>query len=187
MKIKWTTVVFFSAFLFISIDLIAQGTVNVKDIAVMKYNDNSRGLILGDPISKAITVLGKPTTIDTMFNEIDEKQMTRYKYGKNTILYFMNHRFYSFSLDIGAPFTIGRVKGTAVKTASSVSSLYKNLVTSKSESKKVDSPIPRKADRSQTNLWVSGDVIVDGVVQDCYFQLHYIVGAAAKSAGVFVK
>lgn len=185
MKIKLITVVIAYILCFLTTDLVAQSRVEANTIAVMKYNDHSQGLLLGDPIAKANTIFGNPISTSTENSEMDEKQMTLLKYGTNTTLYFMDGGLIGFELAIGTPFTVGKINGAALTTNSnSIAALGWSLVVTKQQNINITAPQPGGGTPFQTEFFNSGDVYVNNVNTDSYFQIRFINNGVIKSVMV---
>lgn len=188
MKIKFITIIIASILGFLTNDLIAQTKVEANSIAIMKYNDHTQGLLLGDPIVKANSIFGNPTSTSTEYNEMEEKQMTLYKYGTNTILYFMDGVLLGFELAISTPFTVGKINGPTLTTSSSsiTASLGWSLEVTKQNMINIQTPEPGGGggDPYQTEYFLSGDVFINNVNTDNYFQVRYIQNGVVKSVMV---
>lgn len=182
MKTKLITVILTQLLCFLLSDAVAQTKVDVNSIAVMKYNDHTKGLLLGDPIQKAIALFGNPVSISTELSEMDQKQMTLYKYGTHTILYFIDGVLDAFTFDIGTPFTVGVINGPALTTASSsIANLGWNLTLVKQKSVNIGTPLPGGPPPLQIQLTHSGDIFAHNVNTDTFFQVVFIQNGAVKS------
>jgi hypothetical protein len=169
-------------------NLKAQGKIDASSIAVMKKNDLSKGLLLGDPTSKAILILGNPTAISTEVDEMDEKQMTLYKYGSNAVFYFIDDKLSFFNFEIAAPFTLGKINGPVMTTkSSSLSALPWPRATLKQESINVTAPVPGGGTPFQTLNYDAGSVYDGDIDQELYFAITYVVQGDVRGVGVYPR
>ena len=169
-------------------NVVAQGKVDVSSIVVMKTNDYSRGLSLGDPISKATEIFGNPTSISTELSEMTGKQMTLYKYGTYVVLYFLDDKFYRFNCNVGGNFTVGKINGPALNgVSSSISGLGLTLTNIKQEGIDATTPVPGGGSPVRFLMYDAGDVYSGDIEQDCYFAITHVLQGEIRGFGVYSK
>ncbi|WP_221394083.1 hypothetical protein [Dyadobacter sp. NIV53] len=131
----------FIAFLFVLLigrtqPAYAQYLVEIREVALMKTSNLSKGVTCGETTNKILQTLGKPSKIEDYFFETEDRNGKIYHYGSNK-LYIIGDTLVSFEIT-DPTITVGAGKGKTFRINDKIKTGPRKILTKNSNSSKTE-------------------------------------------------